>query len=168
MIFSGGPDHPPLNVILRGPHSKISAMGPEFLVTAQCSHGFRPIHSLSPYIYPHTPLSLRNPTEAFFSTWRWKVYNRPLTNKSLFCRPWMMCNDVTGDQCQAWVCHARRCLANENIYCDEDENLWPNPQDEVDENKEVQWGTLQLTFYCTVVVVFTVSFFVVVIYIFLI
>ncbi len=35
-------------------------------------------------------------------------------------------------------CHTRRCLANENIYCDEDENLWPNPQDEVDDNKEVQ------------------------------
>ncbi len=27
-------DHPPLNVIVRGPRSKISAMGPEFLATA--------------------------------------------------------------------------------------------------------------------------------------
>ncbi len=39
---------------------------------------------------------------------------------------------------------------NKNIYCDEDENLWPNPQDEIHENKEVQWGTFQFTFYCTV------------------
>ncbi len=53
----GDPTTPPLNVILRGPHSKISAMGPEFLTT-DTNHGFRPIHSLSPCIYPHTPLSL--------------------------------------------------------------------------------------------------------------
>ncbi len=33
-MFSGGPDHPPLNVILRGAHNKISAMGPKFLATA--------------------------------------------------------------------------------------------------------------------------------------
>ncbi len=33
-MFSVGPDHPPLNVILKGPSSKISAMGPEFLTTA--------------------------------------------------------------------------------------------------------------------------------------
>ncbi len=25
------------------------------------------------------------------STWWWKVFSRPLTNKSLFSRPWMMC-----------------------------------------------------------------------------
>ncbi len=29
-MFFGEPGHPPLNVILRGAHSKISAMGPEF------------------------------------------------------------------------------------------------------------------------------------------
>ncbi len=33
-MFSEGPDHPPLNVNLRRPHSKISAMGLEFLATA--------------------------------------------------------------------------------------------------------------------------------------
>ncbi len=35
-------------------------------------------------------------------------------------------------------------LANENIiiHHDVDENLWPNPQDRVDKNTEVQWGTL--------------------------
>ncbi len=42
-----------------------------------------------------------------------------------------------------------RCLTNENIHYDVDENLWPNPQDGVEENIEVQWGTLQLTFYCS-------------------
>ncbi len=52
------------------------------------------------------------------------------------------CNDITADQCQAWNRHARRffprCLANENIHCDVDENLWPNPQHRVDDNVEVQ------------------------------
>ncbi len=35
-------------------------------------------------------------------------------------------------------------LANEHIHYDVvvDENLWPNPQDRVDKNMEVQWGTL--------------------------
>ncbi len=33
-MFSGGPDQPQLKIILRRPHSKISAMGPEFLATA--------------------------------------------------------------------------------------------------------------------------------------
>ncbi len=28
------------------------------------------------------------------------------------------------------------------IHYDVDENLWPNPQDRVDKNTEVQWGTL--------------------------
>ncbi len=31
-----------------------------------------------------------------------------------------------------------RCLANDNIHYDVDENLWPNPQDRVDKNTEVQ------------------------------
>ncbi len=37
-----------------------------------------------------------------------------------------------------------RSLTNENIQYDVvvDENLWPNPQDRVDKNMEVQWGTL--------------------------
>ena len=43
---------------------------------------------------------------------------------------------------RAWIRHARRffprCLANENIHCDVDENLWPNPQDRVEGNIEVQ------------------------------
>ncbi len=31
-----------------------------------------------------------------------------------------------------------RCLTNDNIHYDVDENLWPNPQDRVDKNIEVQ------------------------------
>jgi hypothetical protein len=29
-------------------------------------------------------------------------------------------------------------LANENIHCDVDENLWPNPKDRVEGNIEVE------------------------------
>jgi len=81
-----GPDHPPLNVILRGPHSKISAMGPEFLVTALSA-----IMVSGPSVY-HLVYHILlfpycNPTEEFFSTWRWKIHNRLLTNKSLFSMP---------------------------------------------------------------------------------
>ncbi len=39
-----------------------------------------------------------------------------------------------------------------------DENLWPNPQDGVDTNIEVQRGTLQLTFYCRPTVVLSLFF----------
>ena len=46
------------------------------------------------------------------------------------------CNYIVADQCQARMCHAQRsfqsCLSNENIHCDVDGNLWPNPQDRVD------------------------------------
>ncbi|KAI2667403.1 Insertion element IS630 uncharacterized 39 kDa protein [Labeo rohita] len=73
-----------------------------------------------------------NPVEEFFSTWRWKVYDRhPHEQVTLLQAMDDACNDITADQCQAWIHHARRffprCLANENIHCDVDENLWPNP-----------------------------------------
>ncbi len=35
-----------------------------------------------------------------------------------------------------------RCLTNEYIHYDVEENLWPNPQDRVDKNSEEQWGTV--------------------------
>ena len=55
-----------------------------------------------------------------------------LTIKPPFSRPWMppgfaMPEDSSQD---VW--------ANENIHCDEDENLWSNPQDRVEGNIEVQ------------------------------
>ncbi len=84
-MFSGGLDHPPLNVILRGPHSKISAKGPEFLATALrviTVSGSSTVYHL--VFTPRLPFPYWNPTEEFFSTWRWKVFNRLLTNKSLF------------------------------------------------------------------------------------
>ncbi|XP_055062950.2 uncharacterized protein [Misgurnus anguillicaudatus] len=89
------------------------------------------------YLPPYSPFL--NPIEEFFSTWRWKVYDRhPHEQATLLQAMDDACNDITADQCQAWIRHARRlfqrCLANENIHCDVDENLWPNPQDRVDGN----------------------------------
>ncbi len=74
---------PPTECDFEGSHSKISARGPEFLATAL---SFRPI-SLSPCIYPVLLFPYCNLTEEFFSTWRWKVYNRPPHKQSLFSRP---------------------------------------------------------------------------------
>ncbi len=85
-----GPDHPPLNVILRPPptecdfegaHRKISAMGPEFLATA-----LRAITVSGPSTVYHLVFIPRllfpycNPTEECFSTRRRKVFNSLLTN----------------------------------------------------------------------------------------
>ncbi len=106
-----GAQPPPTECDFEGPHSKISAMGPEFLATA-----LRTIISLF-----HTAIVNPNPTEEFFSIWRWKVHNRPHKQVPLL----QAIDDVCNDQCQACICHARllffpKCLTNEN--------LWPNPQ----------------------------------------
>ncbi len=45
------------------------------------------------------------------------------------------------------------------IHYDVDENLWPNPQDRVYKNIEVQRGTLQLTFYSRPTVILAFFFF---------
>lgn len=66
------------------------------------------------YLPPYSPFL--NPIEEFFSAWRWKVHDRQVLEG--LANP--------------------RCLANENIHCDVDENLWPNPQHRVDDNIEVQ------------------------------
>ncbi len=74
---------PPTECDFEGPHSKIVQRA------WMCNHGFRPI-SLSPCIYPRLLLSYCNLTEESFSTWRWWVHIKLLTNKSLFSRLHMM------------------------------------------------------------------------------
>ncbi len=78
--------------------------------STECNHGFTSIHSLSPCIYPILPFPYCNPTEEFFSTWRWKVHNRPPHKRvTLLQAIDDACNDITGgDQCQACICHAGR------------------------------------------------------------
>ncbi len=89
-MFSGGPNTPPTECDLpnRRPHSKISAKGPEFLTTAlRAIMVSGPSTVYHPVFTPILPSPYCNQTEEFFSTWRWKVFNRLLTNKSLFSRP---------------------------------------------------------------------------------
>ncbi len=91
-MFSVGPDHPPTECDFEGTHKKNSAMGPEFLAMA-----LRAI-MVSVYHLVFTPILLFpycNPTEEFFSTWRWKVHNRLLTNNlsspgHRWCTQWPM------------------------------------------------------------------------------
>lgn len=81
------------------------------------------------YLPPYSPFL--NPIEEFFSAWRWKVYDRrPYQQATLMQAMDEACNDITAEQCQAWIRHARRffprCIAQEDIRCDVDENLWPD------------------------------------------
>ncbi len=100
-----------------------------------CKHGFRPMRNLPPCIYPHTLPSLTR-LRNFSPHGDGRFMIGTLMNKSLFSRPWM-----TPAMTSFAIRHARRffprCLDNENIHCDVDENLWPNPQHRVDDNVEV-------------------------------
>ncbi|MGH0164636.1 UNVERIFIED_CONTAM: hypothetical protein FKN15_052414 [Acipenser sinensis] len=98
------------------------------------------------YLPPYSPFL--NPIEEFFSAWRWKVYDRhPHERATLLLAMDEACDDINADQCQAWIRHAKRffprCMNNEDIYCDVDENLWPNAQDRLDANECV----LNVMFY---------------------
>ncbi|XP_049340786.1 uncharacterized protein LOC125804931 [Astyanax mexicanus] len=85
---------------------------------------------LNVFLPPYSPFL--NPTEEFFSAWRWKVYDRqPYTRENLLQAMELACNDIGVDACQAWIRHTRsyypRCLARENVAYDVDEVLWPDP-----------------------------------------
>lgn len=70
--------------------------------------------------------------EEFFSAWRWKVYDlQPQAQVPLIQAMEDACDQVHATAVQGWIRHARRffprCLANEDIACDVDEILWPDP-----------------------------------------
>lgn len=80
---------------------------------------------------PYSPFL--NPIEEFFSAWRWKVYDRhPHRRIALFQAMEEACGDIDQASCQAWIQHSRRyfpqCLGLEDIACDVDEILWPDPE----------------------------------------
>ena len=83
-------------------------------------------HFLVVYLPPYSPFL--NPIEEFFSAWRWKVYE---THIALLQAMEDACGDITADAFHGWIRHARRyfprCMARENIACDVDEVLWPDP-----------------------------------------
>ncbi|KAI2657470.1 Insertion element IS630 uncharacterized 39 kDa protein [Labeo rohita] len=73
-----------------------------------------------------------NPIEEFFSAWRWKVYSRqPFVRMPLVQAMEEACDEIDVGAIQGWIRHSRRffprCLAREDIACDVDKALWPNP-----------------------------------------
>ncbi len=55
---------------------------------------------------PYSPFL--NPIEEFFSSWRWKVYERqPYTRINLLQGMGLACGDIDVEACQAWIRHAR-------------------------------------------------------------
>ncbi|KAI7800421.1 hypothetical protein IRJ41_002844 [Triplophysa rosa] len=82
------------------------------------------------YLPPYSPFL--NPIEEFFSAWRWKVYDlQPQAQVPLIQAMEEACDQVDAAAVQGWIRHSRRffprCLANEDIACDVDEILWPDP-----------------------------------------
>lgn len=82
-----------------------------------------------------------NPIEEFFSAWRWKVYDRnPYTRVHLLQAMELACGDMGVESCQGWIRHTRgflpRCLGRDNIACDVDQVLWPDPAQRQDAEAE--------------------------------
>ena len=102
---------------------------------------------ISPYLF-------LNPTEEFFSAWRWKVYDHQPHTVTLLAAMGAGCNDTTADACRGWIRHSKRFFpcTREDIRCDVDENLWPNRQ-------EQGVGRLQCNFYSAACTVFRCSHF---------
>ncbi len=98
-----GPDHPPLNVI---------SMGPEFLATALSAIMISGPSTVYHVVFtPILPFHYCNPTEEFFSTWRWKVHNRhPHKQVTLLQAIDDACNYITGGSVTMlglFFCHTR-------------------------------------------------------------
>lgn len=82
------------------------------------------------YLPPYSPFL--NPIEELFSVWRWRVYDRqPHARMPLLQAMEQACRDIEVRSIQGWIRHTRgyfpRCLAREDIACDVDEILWPDP-----------------------------------------
>ncbi|KAL3987640.1 hypothetical protein ACER0C_014755 [Sarotherodon galilaeus] len=86
-------------------------------------------HFLNVCLPPYSPFL--NPIEEFFSSWRWKVYDRqPYTRENLLRAMELACVDIPAEAFQGWIRHSRaffpRCLARDNIACNVDEVMWPD------------------------------------------
>ncbi len=101
------------------------------------------------YLPPYSPFL--NPIEEFFSAWRWRVYDRqPHARMPLLQAMEQACGDIQVTAIHGWFRHARgyfpRCLAGEDIACDVDEVLWPDPN-----RRRDPWAHV-----CTIVMIFCV------------
>ncbi|XP_055521237.1 insertion element IS630 uncharacterized 39 kDa protein-like [Leucoraja erinacea] len=82
------------------------------------------------YLPPYSPFL--NPIEELFSAWRWRVYDRqPHARMPLLQAMEQACGDIEVRSIHGWIRHTRgyfpRCLVGEDIACDVDEILWPDP-----------------------------------------
>ena len=89
---------------------------------------------VSLFLPPYSPFLN---SHKLFSSWRWKVYDHhPHNQMSLLEAMNAGCLDISAEDCQRWIRHARRffprCIALDVIRRDVDENLWPNAEDRVD------------------------------------
>ncbi|XP_026037838.1 uncharacterized protein LOC113030533 isoform X1 [Astatotilapia calliptera] len=80
-----------------------------------------------------------NPIEEFFSSWRWKVYDRhPHTQMTLLAAMDAACDDITAESCRGWIRHSRRyfprCIDRADIRCDVDANMWADRRERLDIN----------------------------------
>ncbi len=87
--------------------------------------------------------------EEFFSSRRWKVYDRqPYTRVNLLQAMDLACGDIGEESCQGWIRHTRgffpRCLRRDNIACDVDEVLWPDPA----QRQEAHWSHVYSSDFC--------------------
>jgi hypothetical protein len=90
---------------------------------------------VSLFLPPYSPFL--NPIEEIFSSWRWKVYDHhPHDQISLLDAMNAGCLNISSEYFRGWTRHAKRffprCIAQDDISCDVDENLWPNAEDRVD------------------------------------
>ncbi len=98
------------------------------------------------YLPPYSPFL--NPIEDFFSSWRWKVYDRhPHTQMALLVAMDAACDDITAESCRGWIRHSRyfpRCIARDDIRCDVDETMWPDREERLDVH---EWFTVLCMLY---------------------
>lgn len=61
--------------------------------------------------------------------------------------------DISAEDCQGWIRHAKRffprCMALDDIQCDVDENLWPNAEDRVDQHSHHICGWCEFLYLAT-------------------
>ena len=82
------------------------------------------------YLPPYSPFL--NPIEEFFSGWWWRVYDlQPQAQAPLIQAMEEAYDQIEHAAIQGCIRHSRRffprCLANDDIACDVDEILWPDP-----------------------------------------
>ncbi len=140
---------PPTECDFEGPHSKISAMGPEFLAM---------LPSPSP---PYSPFLTVTQLRSFspHGGGRFSIGSSQTSLSSPGYR-WCIQCPMSGLYSPYQKIFFPRCLTNEDIHYDVDENLWPkSTRQGLIKHIESSEEHYKLTFYCRPKVVFLIFFF---------